>query len=278
MTTVNLPYIDAEIEQMDGGGEPPAYLRHFHWGLFDDPTVDDDNPERYYAAAENLTRRILDAAEVTDGRRVLDVGCGFGGTLDTIRARNTGCRLVGLNIDVRQLQWARRMLAAREDAASKGPISFVTGDGCKLPVEDASVDHVLAVECIFHFPSRKAFFREAARVLKPGGTLALSDFLLAPGSIGSVTANVLSLGLGDWYGRSASPLTSTAYERMGRGSGLEQLVDENITTHTLPTYPAMRRIYNEAGAPDGVATIDGVEQLAVAGGWEYHVLAYRKPA
>jgi hypothetical protein len=65
---------------------------------------------------------------------------------------------------------------------------------------------------------------------------------------------------------------------MGRGSGLEQLVDENITTHTLPTYPAMRRIYNEAGAPDGVATIDGVEQLAVAGGWEYHVLAYRKPA
>jgi hypothetical protein len=40
----------------------------------------------------------------------------------------------------------------------------------------------------------------------------------------------------------------------------------------------MRRIYNEAGAPDGVATIDGVEQLAVAGGWEYHVLAYRKPA
>jgi SAM-dependent methyltransferase len=164
MTTISFPYIDAEIEHMDEGGEPPGYLRHFHWGLFDDPTVEDDSPERYYAAAESLTRHILDAAEVADGRRVLDVGCGFGGTLDTIRARNTGCRLVGLNIDVRQLQWARRMLA-RSAAASAGPVSFVTGDGCKLPVENASVDHVLAVECIFHFPAAR---RSSAR--RPGSS------------------------------------------------------------------------------------------------------------
>ena len=278
MTTINLPYIDAEIEQMDAGGEPPGYLRHFHWGLFDDPTVEDDSPERYYAAAEGLTRRILDAAEVADGRRVLDVGCGFGGTLDTVRGRNTGCRLVGLNIDTRQMQWARRLLArtAPADAAAAAPIAFVTGDGCRLPVASGSVDHLLAVECIFHFPSRKKFFAEAARVLKPGGTLALSDFLLAKGAVGNVTANVLSLGLGDWYGRSASPLTSSAYERMGRGNGLAVLVDDDITPRTLPTYPAMRRIYREQGAEDGVSTIDGVEQLAIAGGWEYHVLAFRK--
>jgi SAM-dependent methyltransferase len=278
MTTIAFPYIDAEIEHMDEGGEPPGYLRHFHWGLFDDPTVDDDSPERYYAAAEALTRRIIDAAEVTGGRRVLDVGCGFGGTLDTIRSVHQGCRLAGLNIDVRQLQWARRLLArtAAAGTAAADPIAFVTGDGCRLPIASGSLDHVLAVECIFHFPSRKAFFREAARVLKPGGTLALSDFLLAKGAVGDVTANVLSLGLGDWYGRSASPLTSSAYERMGRGNGLSVLVDEDITPRTLPTYPAMRRIYREQGADDGVSTIDGVEQLAIAGGWEYHVLAFRK--
>jgi SAM-dependent methyltransferase len=271
MTTVNFPYIDAEIEHMDGGGEPPGYLRHFHWGLFDDPSVADDSPERYYAAAEAMTSRILAAAEVDGGRRVLDVGCGFGGTLDHLRSRWSGCRLVGLNIDLRQLQWAQRLMPAGGD-----PVAFVTGDGCRLPVADRSVDHVLAVECIFHFPSRKAFFREAARVLRPGGTLALSDFVLAPGAIGAVTANVLSLGLGDWYGRSASPLTGTAYERLGRGAGLERTLDEDVTPRTLPTYPALRRLYREAGSPDGESTIDGVEQLAVAGGWEYHVLAFRK--
>ena len=280
VSTVNFSYVDSALAHMEAGGEPPPFWRHFHWGLFAGP---DDDPARYFAAAEAMTQRVLDAAGLADGARVLDVGCGFGGTLDHIRSRYQGCRLVGLNIDVRQLRAAVRLLSAAvdgdgggDDGGTGGSLPFVTADGCRLPVAAGSLDHVLAVECIFHFPSRKAFFREAARVLKPGGTLALSDFLLAQGAMGSVTANVLSLGLGDWYGRSASPLTSAAYERMGRGVGLAQLVDDDITARTLPTYPAMRRIYTEAGADHGVSTIDGVEQLAVAGGWEYHVLAFRK--
>lgn len=274
MTAVDFPYIDAEIEQMEGGGEPPEHLRHFHWGLFDDPGVVDDSTERYVAAAAALTEHILTAGEVADDRRILDVGCGFGGTLDTIRGRNRARRLVGLNIDLRQLQVAQRLVGG--DTAAVGPISFVTADGCRLPVADRSLDHVLAVECVFHFPSRKAFFREAARVLEPGGTLALSDFVLAPGALPDVTSNVASLGLGEWFGRSATPLTSSGYERLGRAAGFELLIDDDVTPRTLPTYPALRRLYRESGSPDGVATIDAVEQLAVAGGWQYHVLSFRR--
>jgi SAM-dependent methyltransferase len=273
MTVVNFPYIDAEIEQMTEGATPPEHLRHFHWGLFDDPTEADDGTERYVAAATALTERILTAAGVADGRRILDVGCGFGGTLDHVRTLYDGCRLTGLNIDLRQLQWGRRLLG---DGAGGTPIGFVTGDGCRLPVATASVDHVLAVECVFHFPSRKAFFREAARVLPPGGTLALSDFVLAPGALSSVTSNVTALGLGDWFGRSAAPLTSDGYLRLGRGCGFDLVVDEDVTSRTLPTYPALRRLYREAGSPDGVATIDAVEELALAGGWQYHVIAFRR--
>src|SRR6266536_5404621 len=174
-SSVELPYIDAEIERMDLGAEPPAYLRHFHWGLYDvdgngSNGATDDRPARYVAAAEAMTNRVIAAGEVVDGSRVLDVGCGFGGTLDLIRARNPRCALAGVNIDERQLHWAQRMVAG--DA-----ISFAAADGCRLPLADASVDHVLAIECIFHFPSRKAFFKEASRVLRPGGTLAISDFL-----------------------------------------------------------------------------------------------------
>jgi len=270
---VSLPYIDDEIARMDAGGAPPAYLRHFHWGHYDDLDGFDDSAEGYVSAAETMTERVVAAGRVADDRRILDVGCGFGGTLDLIRGRNPGCRLAGINIDERQLSWARRLLGAGAAA-----IPFVTADGCVLPVRDASIDHVLAVECVFHFPSRKRFFREVARVLQPGGTLALSDFVLATGSAASVALNVRSAGLGEWYGRSATPLTSVAYERLGRSVGLELLVDDDVTERTLPTYPALRRLYKESGAVDGVTTVDSVEQLARSGGWEYHVLAFRKPA
>jgi len=267
---VTLPYIDAEIERMDAGGEPPGYLRHFHWGHYDDPGNLDDSPERYFTAAEAMTHHVVAAAGVSAGARLLDVGCGFGGTLDLVRSRHAGCRLVGLNIDERQVRWAGRLVGAGDPV-----IPFVAADGCRLPVADGSLDHVLAVECIFHFPSRKAFFVEVARVLKPGGTLALSDFLMAPGALADVASRMS--GGDDWYGHMAKPLTSQGYERLARRTGLEPVSDDDVNARTLPTYAALRRLAAEDASSDGVTSIDGLEELARAGDLAYHVLAFRRP-
>jgi SAM-dependent methyltransferase len=279
VSTVNFSYVDSALAHVAGGGaaDVPPFWRHLHWGLFDGP-ADDGSPERYLAAAEAMTQRILDAAGVAGGRRILDVGCGFGGTLDHIRAHHGGCRLVGLNIDARQVRAAVQLLAG----APGDPLSFVTADGCRLPVADRSVDHVLAVECVFHFPSRKAFFQEAARVLRPGGTLALSDFLMAPGALAAVAGTMAAMAAGgdlgdnEWYGHMAKPLTSVGYERLARRTGFAPLVDEDVNQRTLPTYAALRRLADASGSSDGVGTIGAVESLATAGDLQYHVLAFRR--
>jgi SAM-dependent methyltransferase len=271
LSVFNLSYVDDALEQMRDGDVPP-FWRHFHWGLFDDPEVADDSPERYFAAAEALTERVLEAGEVADGRRILDVGCGFGGTLDHIKGRNRDCQLAGINVDERQLRQARQLLGAPAD------IRFVTADGCKLPIADRTLDHVLAVECIFHFPSRKRFFREAARVLRPGGTLALTDFLSPPGFLRAVAQRMEVAGLGDesFYGYMARPRTSESYERLGRALGLDLLVDDDVTARTLPTYPALRRLYSATDATDGIRAVAGLEELAHSGALGYHVLSFRR--
>jgi SAM-dependent methyltransferase len=290
VTEVAFSYVDAVLADMDAEG-PTPFWRHLHWGLYPDPGRADDSPEQYYAAAEALTDRIVEVAGVAGGRRVLDVGCGFGGTLDHIRGRHRGCRLHGVNIDLRQLRWARRLLEQAGEAGeahgecpapaprqAAAPIGLVAGDGCRLPVADGSVDHVLAVECVFHFPSRKAFLREAARVLRPGGTVALSDFLMAPGALARITATMATSGLGDasWFGYVAKPLTSVGYDRLARGCGFEVVVDDDVTVATLPTYPALRRLGEVADGTSGFTTAAAVEELSQAGDLQYHVVALRR--
>lgn len=275
---VKFEYVDSALEHIAQGSELP-FWRHFHWGLFPDPEVDDPSPERYLRAAVAMTEHLVDAAGVQDGSRVLDVGCGFGGTLDLIRERHPGCRMAGINIDPRQLLAGRQLLGFTGDAATH-PFAFVTADGCKLPVAAASLDHVLAVECIFHFPSRRDFLMEAGRVLKPGGTLALSDFLMAPGALHTIAARMgqETLGDGNWYGHMARPLTPAGYRRLGRRAGLELEVVDDVNRQTLPTYAALAFLASFSDEPRGVTTTGGLEELSVSGALQYHVLAFRRRA
>ncbi len=99
---------------------------------------------------------------------MLDVGNGLG-VQDAVIAEVSRAReLVAFNVTESQLHAGRHHL----DDAGALP---VVGDATRLPLADASVDGVISVEAAFHFPSRAAFFAEVARVLRPGGVLAMSD-------------------------------------------------------------------------------------------------------
>jgi MPBQ/MSBQ methyltransferase len=119
-------------------------------------------------ASENLVDALVGAFPSKIGE-VLDVACGMGAsTQRLLRDYDPRC-VTGINISEKQLATCRRRAPG---------CRFLNMDATRLQLPDESFDNVLCVEAVFHFNTRAQFLREASRVLKPRGCLALSDILL----------------------------------------------------------------------------------------------------
>ena len=278
MADAELPYFDLLMdERQDGGETGQLWETLVHWGYWENPKEADGTRADYMAAMENMNGVLFDAGKVDDGQKLLDVGCGFGGTIQSINAAHTSMDLTGLNIDARQLAAAE----AQTKPANGNKISWVEADACQLPFEDNTFDRVLAVECIFHFPSREKFLNEAQRVLKPGGILAVSDFVPTLMWFGKTPFWMyIRTRVAKSYGTLGSvPLRG--YKRMGKRAGLELTAKRNIRKNTLPTYPFLISFFKSQGSEDAQKTMvvgtRWMKWLSKLGLIQYRVYTYRKP-
>jgi hypothetical protein len=83
------PYFDTlfQLLQDNDPDTLAAFGRHVHWGYWESPDSADGSAQDYARAAERLCRRVCDAADIRDGQRIVDVGCGFGGTIASLNER-----------------------------------------------------------------------------------------------------------------------------------------------------------------------------------------------
>lgn len=248
-----------------------------HWGYWDSPKSADGTQADYIAAMERMNGVLFEAGKVADGQTLLDVGCGFGGAIRELNATYSDMDLTGLNIDPRQLAAAQ----AQSTPAGANKIGWVEADACQLPFEDNTFDRVLAIECIFHFECRERFLAEASRVLKPGGYLAVSDFVPAMMFFGKTPFwMAIRTQIAKSYGTLGNvPLRS--YKTMGARAGLKLHVKRNIRKQTLPTYPFLLKFFRaQESAVTRKTMIVGTQWmkwLSNLGLIQYRVYTFHKP-
>lgn len=120
-------------------------------------------------ASENLLAKLLSFIPQKTGT-ILDVACGTGATTRYLLNFYAPHQVTGINISAKQLDICRQMAPG---------CHFLEMDAVNLQFPDASFEAVVCVEAAFHFQTREKFLREVLRVLKPGGTLVLSDALIS---------------------------------------------------------------------------------------------------
>ena len=148
--------------------------RHFHHGYW-------ESDETLPQAQVRLVEKLAEHSPIPYGSRVLDVGCGIGGASIWL-AHNLGCSVSGITLSHRQVLRARDL--AREENLH-GLLDFDVQDAAQLDssFSESQFDVVWVVECSEHLADKSGFIRSCARLLKPGGTLAMASWTAVNGGL-----------------------------------------------------------------------------------------------
>jgi ubiquinone/menaquinone biosynthesis C-methylase UbiE len=116
--------------------------------------------------------KIVNAVEIKDDYKVLDIGCGTGVFLELLKEKYPKTSVVGIDPDKQALSIATKRLSKYQD------VRLVNGFAEALPLDNQSADVVFSTLAFHHMPTdiKQKSINEIYRVLKPSGKLVIVDF------------------------------------------------------------------------------------------------------
>lgn len=141
-------------------------------------TVDDLAPvDEFHTRGRESTIEIAEMAKLNAANRVLDVGCGLGGSARHL-AEKYNCHVTGIDLTSEYITVGKQLT---EKVGLSDKVTLVEGSALALPFEDNSFDVVWTEHAQMNIADKELFYAEISRVLKPGGRLVFHDIFRGSG-------------------------------------------------------------------------------------------------
>lgn len=251
----------------------------FHHGLFDDPRLE------LASATERLTEAMAQAAALAPTDRVIDLGCGTGTQAMWLARCHPGVTVHGVSTSALGVETARTRSIA---AGLADRVRFDCRDALDTGLPDAAYDVAWLLESSQYLVPRTRMMSECARLLVPGGRMALCDVMLArPLEFRDLRRLHSQLDvLRDTFGEAVMG-TLQEYREAAVAAGLEITAEHDLTERVRPSFgrwrerarsmrPEVVRLIGEDGFDTFVAGCDAMETIFTEGVVSYGLIAAHK--
>lgn len=195
-----------------------------HFGYYDAEHQD------HSSAVTNMNRKLAELVDLKQSDAVFDAGCGVGGTCFWF-TENIGCDATGITLVPWHYDKANQLVAEKQ---LEDKVNFVLGDYQHTGLDAGSYTFVLGLESIVHATDKQAVVNEAFRLLKPGGRMAICEYMLVSEDLQSDEKRLIQQWLDGWS--MPSILSDDQYEKIATNAGFENVAFHDWTDSVRPSF------------------------------------------